>query len=246
MSDELDLSLDAEEANLLGFWGRRGCGKSRAARYFFDSYPFDRIVIDPNGDMEVPGAIELVPPIPKIPTLENGRYQPAPAPWPWDELGRVTLHYVPDLSDEDERANTDDVVRLAFARGRCFLLVDEAMRVAQANRVLPAMDLTLQQFRHRDETIALCGPRPVGIEPLCITQADLTFLYRMRGIQDRKRIAEVTGLDLDLVSGLLMNLPRFESVVLDDRDGGDEEGETAIIQLPPLPAPEAPRVPEVA
>jgi hypothetical protein len=228
----VDLQLDAEQANLLTFLGRRGCGKSRAARYYFDSYPFDRIVIDPNGDMELEGALELVPPIPVIPILEGGRYPPPPAPWPYDELGRVTLHYVPNLSDPDHEADTDDVVRLAFARGRCLLLVDEILTVAKANQVLPAMDLTLQQFRHRDETMILCGPRPVGIDPMTITQADLVVLFRMRGIHDRRRIAELTGLSLEVVTSLLMTLPKFESVVVDDR-----EGEGTVICCPPLPPP---------
>jgi hypothetical protein len=231
-SELVDLQLDPDVANLLTFLGRRGCGKSRAARYFFDSYPFDRIVIDPNGDMELEGALELVPPIPVLPALENGRYPPAPAPWPYDELGRVTLHYVPNLSDPDNEEHTDAVVRLAFARGRCLLLVDEILVVAKANQTLPAMNLTLQQFRHRDETILLCGPRPVGIEPMSITQADLVVLFRMRGIHDRRRIAELTGLDLEVVTGLLMDLPKYESVVVDDR-----EGEGGIICCPPLPPP---------
>jgi len=251
--EPLDLSLDPDTANLMTFLGRRQCGKSRAAAFFVDSYPFDRVVIDPNGDMERKGdvdlreAIMLVPPIPSVKMLDDGtgRYPPPPAPWPWDTAGPVTLHYVPDLSSATEREDTDAVVRLAYARGRCLLLVDELLRVAEANRTLPAMDLTLQQFRHRDETVVLCGPRPVGINPLAITQADLVFLFRMRGIQDRKRIAELTGLDLETVTGLLMNLPRYESIVLDDRGGGDADGETVIVSLPPLPAPHRHPVPNL-
>src|SRR5271156_3758668 len=97
--DEVDPhrgKLDPHKPVQVAVVGRKGAGKSELAYLLFDSYPFDRIAIDPNGDLKMPDE-----------TLEVD--SPVPVRWPaelyrkafGERAKRQTLHYMPEFVSPD-------------------------------------------------------------------------------------------------------------------------------------------------
>lgn len=177
--------IDPHKATHIAVFGRKGSGKSVLAQRFWDSYPFDRLVIDPTGDVDPhdPKADELTVPL--------------PLRWPSkvdDE--RTTLRFHADPGSASYQDELDEAVQLAFTHGHCLLWVDEIGELTSANKTPPAMRRVLQQSRHRHLSTLFCGPRPIDINPLVISQADYLALFEMPNPADRKRVADNIGFDL--------------------------------------------------
>lgn len=231
MSEGQEL-VDLEVDSSYGFvtcLGKRQFGKSHTARLYFDSYPFDRFVFDPNNGIEPEADWITIRRAPDdLAAIGLEKREVAYPRSSSTEPARVTVHYVPILSDPDWREDLDRLVLACFEHQWTCIWVDEVIKAAAANRTLPSMDLVLHQFAHQHLLVLLCGPRSVGIDPLVLTQADLIYLFRLKGISDRKRIADVLGVELAELD-VLVNLERFHAVLY--RDSDDE-----LVLLPPLPA----------
>lgn len=167
--------------------GRKGQGKSELAWLLWDSWPGDRVVIDVTGDVGAkhpdPDTIDLdVPP---------------PAHWPSHlKTGdRLSLRYVPDHSDPAYREDMDRVVGMAFSHGLCLLWVEEVGLVAPSGQVLPHMRAALHMGRHQDLWIITTGPRPMGVDPLVLSQADVVYAFDLPNPDDRRRLADSIGWD---------------------------------------------------
>lgn len=177
--------IDVDRNQIIVCVGRKGSGKSAAARMLYGHWPHaDRIVIDVNGDAE-PGEDA------KRITGEP----PQKLPSRGDKGEPLNLHYVADPTRATYRDDLDRAVRLAlFPRDRRTLLwVDEIGEVTQANRTPPHLRTLLQQSRHFNASALLCGPRPVNIDPLCIAQADRVLIFDLPNPKDRERVANVIG-----------------------------------------------------
>jgi hypothetical protein len=192
-----DDQLDPAKPNHVTIVGRKGSGKSVLAQLFWDSYPFDRLVVDPTGDVDTrdPNTIALHTPLP--------HRWPAPNPLK-DE--RQTLRFVPDMGAATYVQDMDHAVGLAFNHGgehkrgphrRALLWVDEVGELTDANRTPPAMRRVLHQSRHRGLSTLFCGPRPIDINKLVITQADYIGVFPLPDFDDRRRLAKVMGYDLE-------------------------------------------------
>jgi hypothetical protein len=179
--------LDPRKANHVTIVGRKGSGKSVLAQRFWDSYPGDRLVIDPTGDVDT-----------RDPKAENLTL-PLPLRWPrpFREDERSTLRFHPDVGSATYRDDMDAAVQLAFQKGSCLLWVDEVAELTSANNTPPAMRRVLHQSRHRRLSTLFCGPRPIDINPLVISQADYLAIFDLPNPADRKRIADVIGYDLN-------------------------------------------------
>lgn len=176
--------IDPRRANHIAIFGRKGSGKSTLAQRFWDSYPFDRLVIDPTHDVD--------PHDPKAQTLHD-----VPARWPMKGFNdeRQTFRYLPDPGSSTYQDDLDRAVQMAFAHGRGLLWVDEVGELTTANATPPAMRRLLQQGRHRDISVLFCGPRPKHIDPLVISQADYLALFEIPSPMDRQRVADTIGFD---------------------------------------------------
>lgn len=181
--------LDASKAVQIAVVGKKGSGKTELAFNLFDSYPFDRLVIDPNGDLKMPDD-----------TLD---LDDAPLRWPGElyrkafgeRAKRQTLRYVPRFHEPDYLEQMDRMVGTAFAHGRTCLFFDEAHEGAPANRTPPHMRRALRQGRHADLTLILATPRPLTVDPLVIAQSDWVYVFKLPNPADRKRVAESIGWD---------------------------------------------------
>lgn len=203
--------------------GRKGSGKSHAARVLYRDWPgVDRITIDVNGDAE-PGddAERISPPFPSA------------LPARKDDGRPLNLWYVADPASSAYRDELDRAVGLAlFPRERRTLLwVDEIGEVTQANRTPPHLRTLLQQSRHFHASAILCGPRPMNIDPLCINQADRVLIFDLPNPRDRERVAENIGFPPKVIDDAVEGLrkrPKFSFLMY-------VASEHRLYACPPLP-----------
>lgn len=177
------LELDPRRSNFVTIIGRKGSGKSELARAFWESYPFDRLCIDPTGDFNPGGEVERLS-------------EPLPARFPTDPEGRrVSLRLVPDPGSPTYGDELDRAVGLAFhhPRKRSMLLIDETEEMGTAQQTRPGWARALKQGRHRNLTLVCAGIRPLNINPLVLSQADYVAMFHTPNPDDRKRVASSIG-----------------------------------------------------
>lgn len=216
-SPDVDLSLDPERSNYLAIFGRKGSGKSYLAQSFADAYPFDELVVDATGDIDLPGTVPM----------------PMPVPGAWPEAGDehdgpLRLRMVPDRLDPRHADDVDRAIGLAFAHGLTLVWIDEIGEAARANRVRPHMDLVLHQGRHRRLSVVMAGPRPVDIDPLVLSQADWVFIFAMPHPADQERVAANLAIPRAELSELIAGLGDHEFLAY-------QASEHQLYALPALP-----------
>lgn len=177
--------IDVDRNQIILAVGRKGSGKSEAARALYGWWPnADRLTIDVNGDAN-PG-----PEARRIAGEPPGKMPPREHP---DQP--LNLHYVANPARPTYRDDLDRALRMAlFPRERRTLTwVDEIGEVTQVNKTPPHLRTLLQQGRHYHASAILCGPRPVAIDPLCLQQADRVLIFDLPNPADRRRVAETIG-----------------------------------------------------
>jgi hypothetical protein len=184
--DDEERQPDPSKPTHIFISGRKGEGKTELAWLFFASYPYDRVLIDPNHDIKTEALdnVALIEP-------------PIPSRWPAhlaeDRKLPLTLVFHPDFEDPDYIDDMDRMVRLALNHGRTCIFCDEAQVLIKANQVPPACRRCLQMGRHDDTSQIWATPRAMTIDPLAISQADWTYTFKQKSPADRKRIAENIG-----------------------------------------------------
>lgn len=176
--------LDPRKPHFITVVGKKGSGKSELATAFWDSYPGDRLVIDPTGDVDThdPKTIAL--------------HDPLPVRWPakFDpEQRRQTLRYVPDMGSATYVHDMDHAAGLAFNHEKCLLYLDEVGDITNANFTPPAMRRILHQCRHARLSVLCAAPRPIDINKLVISQADFIGVFLLPDEDDRKKLAKNMG-----------------------------------------------------
>lgn len=188
--------IDASTNQILTFVGRKGSGKSQAAREIFRAWPgADRLILDISGDAD-PGA-DLDPIILRGPLDELPRRR--------DERVPDTYRWIADPREKAFHELVDRVIGAAlFPRARPVVIwVDEMGEVFPVNRTGPNGRLLLHQSRHFNCSGLLCGPRAKGVDPLVTAQADRLTIFDLPNAIDRARIAENIGMQLPLLDNVL-------------------------------------------
>lgn len=180
--------VDPSKNQIMLFVGRKGSGKSAAAREHFRDWPgADRLVIDVNGDAD-PGddlqALTLHGPLVQLPPRTDER---VPAVFRW-------------IADPQAATFAEDIDKAIgaslFPRDRRMVVwVDEAGEAFPANRTGPHGRTLLHQSRHFNASAILCCPRPKGIDPLCLAQADRVLMFDVPSPLDRQRLADGIGIN---------------------------------------------------
>lgn len=218
----MNLRLDPTRPNHVTIIGRKGSGKSVLASLFWRSWPWDRLCIDPNHDAAVGDDVD---------TLEV----PLPGSWPWrtsvglgDDDERSSYVLRPDFRAPTFVDDMDRAVGLALEHGHTLLWIDEAGELTKANRTPAHMRHLLHTQRHRRLSLLLCMPRPVDVDPLTMSQADYIAAFEIPSPADRKRLADVIGLELAALEDAHAQLDEHGFLWWETRDR-----ELSI--LPPIP-----------
>lgn len=236
---QLDVSTGLVIANI----GKKKSGKSVMGSLLARSYPGDIVSIDVAGDdgPMPPPARSVMSEITDDPVHElSGPVDELPSTWPEnlrDGNRRMILRYVPDPGSATFMEDMDAVVALAYSHGKCCLLVHEMGVLAPAGRVGPHTRRVLMHNRHRQLTVIACMPRPKGIDPLVIGQADLVYTFDVPQAMDCQRIAEVIGWPANDFTAEVHDLGPHEYLRFDanepkpEGDGDDPR----LVRFPALP-----------
>lgn len=178
--------IDPTKNQIITIIGKKGSGKSVAARHLFRSWPgSDRVVLDVSGDAD-PGTdmspIKLPHDATRLPPLDPHR-------------GPQVYRLIPDTRSATFHDDLDRAIGLGlYPKDRPVLIwIDENGEVLQAGKVGPHGRTGLHQGRHYKLSMLLCSPRAMGIDPLCIAQSDRVLMYDVPQPDDRKRIAANIG-----------------------------------------------------
>lgn len=178
--------IDPDKGSHIFICGRKGQGKSVLARQLFDSFPYDKLVIDPTGDVRADLLREGV----QVQELSD----PLPVRLPASVEGEPRAFvYVPDPGAVDYLDNIDRAIGLALHNRKTLLWIDEVGEVTRAGKTPPNFRRALHHGRHRQLTLILAGPRPKDVDPLCVSQADHAFVFHLPNPADRARVAENIG-----------------------------------------------------
>lgn len=208
--------LDPSKSNFVTIVGKKGSGKSELATRLWHGYPYDQLCIDPTGDC-------------RVDDLTRQIHTPLPARFPVDAEGkRVSLRFVPDPGSPTYEDDLDRAVGLAFRHRRSMLWVDEVGELTRTGKTSPNFARVLQQGRHRDLTLICCGPRPIAIDPLVVSQADYVYVFQLPNPADRRRVADVIGYDPKAFDAAVHDLARYHYLRWDSR-------EQELVEFPPLP-----------
>lgn len=217
---EVHQQLDPGRSTFIFVCGKKGYGKSQLGKAYFDSYPFDRLVIDPTHDFDAGDDAEVLT-------------DPLPSRWPPPiNDKRQTFIYRPDPGSPTYSDDLDRAVGLAFYHKRCLLFVDEIHELTQAGKTRPHFRRVLHQGRHAKLSLIMCGPRPKDIDPLCISQADFVYIFRLPHPLDRERVAQVCGLDPRTFDEAAARLPKYEYLRWDAEPESDD---LELLHFPPIP-----------
>lgn len=178
--------IDPDKGAHIMIVGRKGQGKSVLARRLFDSFPYDRVILDVTGDIGRDLTNEGMP----FQRLTS----PLPVRLPAGEQGRpVTAVYAPDMGNEESYDDLDRALGLAIRKGRTLAWIDEIGTLTSRGRTPPNLRRALHHGRHHQLTLLMCGPRPMDIDPLCLSQSDHVFVFDLPNPADRKRVADCIG-----------------------------------------------------
>lgn len=185
------VKIDPSKPSIISSWGRKGSGKSTFNRRLYESWAWDKLCIDVNGDADPgPDAERITLPLPaKFPARDApmvGLERPGPQ----------NLHFRADPGSATYNDDLDRAVGLAlFPQSQRALVwcgeIGEFMPAASSTK--PHMRRLLMQNRHYGVTALFDGPRPVNVNPLVIGQSDLVSIYHLPNPADRERIAKTIG-----------------------------------------------------
>lgn len=192
-ADDVDIEVlpafDPERPQIYSAWGRKGSGKSHFNGRLFQSWPYDKLAIDVNGDAYTgPNAV-------KVKELRH-RFPDAPRQLDGSGSKYQSLVYEADPGSATYSDDLDRAVGMALMpQDRKVLVwcgeVGEFTPTAQKTR--PHLRRLLMQNRHYQTSALFDGPRPMNVDPLILAQSDWVAVFDLPNPADRERIASTIG-----------------------------------------------------
>lgn len=208
--------------------GRKGTGKSHLARQLFETYPYDSLVLDITGDLWRDFTADGTKDDPDIKLVKLTSPLPVRLPGPDEDGRRQIFVLAPDMGDNEALDDVDRAIGLALRRGKMLIWFDEIGVIAPVGRTGPNMRRYLHHGRHHAMTGIACGPRPIDIDPLAVSQADHAFTFALANPADRRRVADSIGWEPKDFDAAVQDLGKFEFL-----HWSAETGE--LLHMPALP-----------
>lgn len=189
VDDGFPVVLDPSKPAIISAWGRKGSGKSTFARRLYQSWPYDKLAIDVNGDAEPGEDAERV-------TLPLPTKFPTGTPGMGERRKPRNLHFRADPGSATYTDDLDRAVGMALFPQALKTLVwcgEVGEFMPNAGSTKPHMRRLLMQNRHYAATALFDGPRPAHVNPLVIGQSDLVAVYHLPNPDDRERVAKTIG-----------------------------------------------------
>lgn len=213
----IESRFDPGRSTFISVFGKKGEGKSVLARRFWDTWPRDGLCIDVTGDALKPEDVRA--------SFRGD----VPDLWPQPRRDGepVKIRYVPDPGSATHLDDLDRAVGLALKRKGSLVWIDEVGIVSSGKqRTGPNMRRLLQQGRHQRLSAVFCGPRPIDIDPMVVSQSDVIYVFKLPNPADRRRIADMAGIEPKELDDAVFGLSQHHYLRWD----GDE-----LVQFPPLP-----------
>jgi hypothetical protein len=209
------------------------------ARRLFDSFPYDRLVIDPTGDVAddlVADGVELVRFPPDLIPTRFPKSMDERKPY-------VTAAFVPDMGSPTAVDDMDRALGLALRNKRTCVWIDEIGTMTTAATTPPSLRRALHHGRHDELTLIMAGPRPIAIDPLCVSQADFVAVFALPNPRDRRRVADEIGWPPAEFDTAVHSLGAFEYLWYDAKQFNDDtQSPGTLYHMDPLPPRRSGRV----
>lgn len=239
-----DFRFDPDAGAYLASFGPKGSGKSELNKRLFVSYPYDGLLVDHTGDADpgyrwtepLPPALEAIAArvvvekggeIPNQPGLEAE----IAAAWQGEKPGPHKYRHEPNYLADDWLERSDRVIGLAYLHGRCDIFLDEIDDAAPTNQTPRFTRLTLRMGRHRAISLGMAGPRPIGVDPLVLSQPDVVTIHGPLHERDLARLAAQFHMSTAELGRLIQELEPFGYLAF-------FKAEREIQVRPALPPPE--------
>lgn len=158
--------------------GTTGSGKTSLSKALLYGSP-DVVVLDPKRTFELPETWEHTTYF-DLSSLTNHK-------------GPSTAIYRPIYSEMEAKDPCEGFFKWAFARGNTLIYVDEIVSVVNETRIGESYRAVLQLGREKNVACWSATQRPANIPKPILSESEHYFVFRMRTIEDRKRIYDYTG-----------------------------------------------------
>lgn len=140
---------------------------------------------------------------PNVAVLDPKRTFTLPESWKhsiYTSLGKLAAHkdestiiYRPSIEEMESKDPCEGFFKWAFERGNTLVYVDEVQRVVNGSRIGRSYATVLQLGREKNVACWSATQRPAAIPLVIMTESEHYFVFRLRNVEDRKRLYEYTG-----------------------------------------------------
>jgi hypothetical protein len=160
------------------FIGQTGSGKTTFARVVMEQRPY-AVAYDPKGMLSWKGW-QLYR---SFDRMSNDRAIPP----------RVI--YRPSYDELEDKEQIDDFFAWIYRRGNTTVYVDELYAIAQGDNYPYHYGACLTRGRELGISVFSATQRPSRVPQATLSESEHYYVFRLKLPQDRKRVAEITGLD---------------------------------------------------
>jgi hypothetical protein len=170
-------------------FGAPGCGKSHQLKLLLRSRTLPRVFIwDPQAEYGAFGAN-----VDRLSIVIDRSKAPA-----------FSIVYRPSSDLVIAKKQFSAFCKIAYARGRCLVLVDELADVTLPAWSPPGWGMVIRKGRHQHMEVFAAAPRPTEVDSRIFSVATVIRTGRLNGKSDRVKLADVMGIDRAEIADLGM------------------------------------------